>query len=164
MSCLKEQNQRSLDNGSETSAVYSSENHGRHLRTLDVNIDSGDHTDFSVPGVMPHGSGGEWSGYSREAGSSRMDHHCTNYRFYPPPHDAEPSLPQYQFATHGDYVLPQSSPFHLMNPSLANNSHLSSLGGQWSSEGPVHSNMLSVSANSNQKQTLEIILQSSIYG
>nr|XP_046209876.1 spexin prohormone 2 isoform X1 [Oncorhynchus gorbuscha] len=140
MSC---QNQRSLDNGSETSAVYSSENYGRHLRKLDVNIDSGDHTDFSVPGVMPHCSGGEWSGYSREAGSSRMDHHCTNYRFYPPPHDAEPSLPQYQFATHGDYVLPQSSPFHLMNPSLANNSHLSSLGGQWSSEGPVHSNMLS---------------------
>ncbi|XP_035646700.1 spexin prohormone 2 isoform X3 [Oncorhynchus keta] len=140
MSC---QNQRSLNNGSETSAVYSSENYGRHLRTLDVNIDSGDHTDFSVPGVMPHCSGGEWSGYSREAGSSRMDHHCTNYRFYPPPHDAEPSLPQYQFATHGDYVLPQSSPFHLMNPSLANNSHLSSLGGQWSSEGPVHSNMLS---------------------
>ncbi|CAB1323369.1 unnamed protein product [Coregonus sp. 'balchen'] len=138
MSCLKEQTHRSLDNdGSETSAVYSSENYGCHLRTLDVNIDSGDHTDFSVSGVMPHGSGGEWSG------SSRMEHHCTNYRFYPPPHDAEPSLPQYPFATHGDDVLPQSSPFHLMNPSLANNSHLSSLGGQWSSEGPVHCNMMS---------------------
>lgn len=41
----------------ETSAVYSSENNGCHLRTWEVNIDSGDHTD-SVPGVIPNGSVG----------------------------------------------------------------------------------------------------------
>ncbi|XP_019912239.1 spexin prohormone 2 [Esox lucius] len=143
MSCLKELNSKTQKNGRDISAVYSSENYGHlhGMRTWDVNTDSGDQTHFSMSGVMQRCSGGE---YSREAGASRPDHHCTNHRIYPSHNYTQPSLPQNILTAHGDFI-PQSSPGHFMSPtpSLHNNNHLSSLGGHWLSEGLVHCNMTS---------------------